>query len=416
MERDRYGGFLAVKSKATGYFRLEMVDRRWWFITPDGHGFIAVGFNHASPKFLEASYNREYWDKTLPTPQAFEEMAIADAKAWKMTMIGYGAVKPRGRFPYLLRVTFPGPSCWMPEPTYADMFSPEFEAACDSAARTTCTPAAEDPMLIGYAMNDVPEWPILGRVSKRRAMNWIDHIKSRGLDSPGKHAYVSLIRQRHGGIESFNAAYDTHFRSWDELIADGDFVYNVLLKPEIARADDEAFLSLMTDRYYEVGCQAIRRADPNHLLLGEILDGNRGLPREVLATARGRIDALSTQFYGFLKEQAPFLESWHRDSGKPILLADSSFGMRTEALPEAVGPRLHSQEERAREFERYARQALGVPYIVGWIWCGYIDASAEVERRNQHHGIKDAWGNPHEPLSSRIAATYAELFDIASGK
>ena len=416
MERDRFGGFTAVKTNATGFFRVEEIAGRWWFITPEGHGFIAVGFNHALPKWLRASYNKDYWAARIPDQAAFDEMVLADARAWNMTMIGYGAVEPKGRFPYLKRVTLPGPSCWMPEPQYADMFSDEFARACDAAAARACAPNAGDPMLIGYCMNDVPEWPILGRVSKRRAMNWIDAIKSLGADSLGKRAYVALMRQRHAAIESFNAVYGTAFASFDELARNGDFIYNAPPKPRAARADDEALLALMAERYYRVACAAIRRADPNHLILGEIVDGNRGLPPQVLAAARSHVDVISIQFYGFFKDQAEPLAAWHRDSGLPILLADSSFGMRTEALPEAVGPRLRSHEERAREFERYARQSLRVPYIVGWIWCGYVDASTELERRNQHHGLKDAWGKPHEPLCSRVSETYANLYALARGE
>ena len=38
-DRDAYGGFASTKAKATGFFRVEQIDGRWWFIDPDGHLF-----------------------------------------------------------------------------------------------------------------------------------------------------------------------------------------------------------------------------------------------------------------------------------------------------------------------------------------------------------------------------------------
>jgi len=416
MQRDRFGGFLEVKSKATGAFRIEKIAGRWWFVTPEGHGFIAVGFNHADPRFLQASYNRGHWQERLQGPAAFEAMVIADAQAWNMTMIGYGAARPAGRFPYVLRIHFPGVSCWMPEASHPDVFAEEFSDACDAAAERACAQRVEDAALIGYYFNDVPEWPLFDRCSKRRAVNWVDSIKAQAADSPGKQTYVRLMRRRHGGIESFNAVYAAGFASFEELAADREFIYSVAAQPQTAREDDEALLALIAQRYYDVASKAVRRNDPNHLLLGEILDGNRGAPSQVIEAARTRVDALSVQFYGFFKDQAETLARWHAASGLPILLADSCYSMRTEQMPEAVGPRLQSHEERAQAFERYARQALRVPYVIGWIWCGYIDSSTEVERRNQHMGLKDAWGNPHEPLSTRIRETCANLYHIVKAQ
>jgi hypothetical protein len=46
---DEYGGDTRTQRKATGYFRVEMLNRRWYFITPAGHPFIALGGNHVEP-------------------------------------------------------------------------------------------------------------------------------------------------------------------------------------------------------------------------------------------------------------------------------------------------------------------------------------------------------------------------------
>jgi len=41
----RYGGYLGAKAKPTGFFRVEQVDGKWWFVDPDGHLFFSVSSN-----------------------------------------------------------------------------------------------------------------------------------------------------------------------------------------------------------------------------------------------------------------------------------------------------------------------------------------------------------------------------------
>ena len=44
-DRCPYGGFLRTSAKATGFFRVEQIDGRWWFVCPDGHLFFSTGVN-----------------------------------------------------------------------------------------------------------------------------------------------------------------------------------------------------------------------------------------------------------------------------------------------------------------------------------------------------------------------------------
>ena len=43
---DSFGGNLAIKGEATGFFHLEEIDGRHFLITPEGNGYRALGINH----------------------------------------------------------------------------------------------------------------------------------------------------------------------------------------------------------------------------------------------------------------------------------------------------------------------------------------------------------------------------------
>ena len=45
----KFGGYLSAKVKATGYFRTEKIDGRWWFVDPEGYLFLSVGVDCVSP-------------------------------------------------------------------------------------------------------------------------------------------------------------------------------------------------------------------------------------------------------------------------------------------------------------------------------------------------------------------------------
>jgi len=45
-ELDAYGGWADIRGKASGAFHIDKINGRYLLITPDGHGFVALGVNH----------------------------------------------------------------------------------------------------------------------------------------------------------------------------------------------------------------------------------------------------------------------------------------------------------------------------------------------------------------------------------
>ncbi|MEO0334346.1 MAG: hypothetical protein AAF223_22180, partial [Bacteroidota bacterium] len=58
---DRYGGWQELTFPATGYFRIEQTDERFWLVTPEGNAFLSYGINHIEPKWMKRFYNIDYW-------------------------------------------------------------------------------------------------------------------------------------------------------------------------------------------------------------------------------------------------------------------------------------------------------------------------------------------------------------------
>ncbi|MFA0742841.1 MAG: hypothetical protein DFNUSKGM_002973, partial [Candidatus Fervidibacter sacchari] len=89
----RYGGWLAMKRKATGFFRTEQVNGVWWFVDPDGHLFISKGVNHVSfggdhcPALGYSPYNRNVQAK-YGSEEKWAEATANRLKEWGFNTIG----------------------------------------------------------------------------------------------------------------------------------------------------------------------------------------------------------------------------------------------------------------------------------------------------------------------------------------
>ena len=42
---DEFGGYKNTQAKATGFFHVEQIDGKWWFVDPDGHWFLSTSVN-----------------------------------------------------------------------------------------------------------------------------------------------------------------------------------------------------------------------------------------------------------------------------------------------------------------------------------------------------------------------------------
>lgn len=430
--------FLAASSRQgtrTGFFHLEQIAGRDMFIDPEGYGFLSMGINHVSPDLLFRGYNRHHSEKTYgqapidPDTGLFdmERFQQSDSRqVWLRTLrddfhslgcntlggLSSADVRPND-LPYTICLYF-APIChWTPVPQnqFPDVFDPRFERECDAFAEEKCAPLKDDPLLVGYFYIDCPiltgqsASPKYGNLYwdlvRGQTSSWSKTIQSLRGPLPGKKVYVELMKRRYGSIEAFNKVYGTNCERFSTL-----FRWDMSeVVPEDAREaakDDSALLALILQKYYQVTHDAVKRHDPNHLILGDRYNGNTFVPDVAIEAMKPYVDVFSVQYYGIFEEQKDDLETWHRKSDKPLLLCDSCFSVVDENMPNPFGHHVQSQEERAEAYEGYARKVFEMPYIVGWHWCGYIDQWSAAQGKRQHSGIKDAWGNIHQPLGETM--------------
>ncbi len=79
----RYGGFAATRAKATGFFRVEKVDGKWWFVDPDGHLFYSTGVDCVRSEMGTRTEGRDGVYTALP-PAELGQGSMVSFYTWNL--------------------------------------------------------------------------------------------------------------------------------------------------------------------------------------------------------------------------------------------------------------------------------------------------------------------------------------------
>ncbi|HIO75634.1 MAG TPA: hypothetical protein EYG63_00360 [Gammaproteobacteria bacterium] len=127
-------------------------------------------------------------------------------------------------------------------------------------------------------------------------------------------------------------------------------------------------------------------------------------------------DIVFYQMYARYQVQEPGLDRWSQITDKPLINGDSAFTMITDSMPRPYGPVADNLRQRADWTNEFFRQAFERPEFVGWHYCGLIDASNLVPRKQdrQHSGLLDGYGEAYPLLREVLEACTGEMYEIAS--
>jgi hypothetical protein len=302
-------------------------------VTPSGNAFLSLGVNHVTPGLLQRQENRDFWVRRIgvrdPGDQAgllayFGQKVRCDLKAFGFNTFGCHSsaeFHESGFAPHVCPLRFVSTAHWMTpsEEDLLDVFSQEFVDHCSSRARETALPRRDDRYLIGYSFTDCPiltdrDAAPRGRTaygaSRPGLPTWPRVLWNLGPEAAGKAAQVDCMRRIYADdIQVLNRSYGTDFasfhalpeaRQWRPAVGPAD--PDGLPRHDEVR-DDDSFLIQAVDRHYTVAVDAIGRVDPNHMILGDKLNGNIRVPDAVVALAGRHMDLIFYQYYAYYNVQ-----------------------------------------------------------------------------------------------------------------
>lgn len=410
---NRYGGWEGgPQLEATGQFRLEKRDGKWWLVDLEGrlfwsHGVTSVisissddhtgvtrreNYFSLIPKegppgafyrpgewktrfyasgdfhtynFKGANLYRKYGDKWR---EAYFTSAASRLQSWRLNSVGafsYAWRTPISRkVPYLdlLRANRPvrlapkGRSSIFPDP-FDDGFRPAIRRAIqdytDKYRENGITD--NDPMRIGFFLDNEPDWgydpEYVARVVLRTPENQAARI-----------AFADYLRTQYSNIDALNAAWGTKHPDWRSWLASTDVPSG---QKTAVKRDLAGFNKLIAHKYFSSYKEEINKAFPGSLIFGVRFSGPPD--DSVLYVAAEYCDALAMNMY------CPTVAGIHPPKGvdKPFIMGEFHFGALDRGLLHPGLSPVRNQAERAKVYIRYVQSALHNPYIVGTHYYQY---------------------------------------------
>ena len=407
-----------VTEKATGFFRVVEKDGRWWVVDPLGRGTVLLGVDHVTywghhSQRSGKSHHHEVNKVKFPNKADWEADTLKRLKAWGFNLLGAGCdgnLKHRGLIHTVFLSVGDG-LCWdggnpdyyicpnehRPCSAFPNVFHPDFAAWADYQARRKCAPHRNDPWLFGYFIDNELAW-------------W-----GRGAQDTGLFDAVAKLPETHSA-----------------KIAQRAFLAEKGVTGEPSAEVKLAFLKRAADLYFRISSEAIRRHDPNHLVMGARFAGLGGahpavweasgrycdvvtfncypwadLDRNVVLTERGgnakRITEAFTEQYGYVK--------------RPMLVTEWSFPALDSGLPctGGAGQRFQTQALRTQATELFAKTMLSLPFLVGYDYFMWVDEPpegvVETHPEDTNYGLVSEQGKPY-PLTEMFTKLHADIAGV----
>jgi hypothetical protein len=390
---------------ATGFYSVAEGDGVWWFIDPQGKQFFSLGVSD-----IGAGPSREKYDHNRPAYAAFQHYASTDAwaqhtlerlAAWKFNTIGGWADESlaRGPMPYAV-VLHLGSELGFP---WNDAFSDEFEEGIEKLVRERVRPRSSDKNLLGWFTDNEQSW--------YPDMLFGYHL-SQPATSGARKALIDILEGQYGGdFELLEQEFEvTGATTFGELAHSG----KLKLRPEgDGRQAILRFTAALAEQYYKLVHDAIRRHDPNHLILGDRYAWH--CPDVVAKAAAPYVDVISTNFDwpeatdGYLPPG--YLRNLHRVTGKPVLVTEYYVAARenrsgnknTGGIFLTVG----TQQERTAAVENRLRCLVEQPYVVGAHWFRFADEPTHgrpKDGEDYNFGLVDIQNRPYDELTAAMTS------------
>ena len=402
-DRCEFGGFASTRAKATGFFRVEQIDGRWWFVCPDGHLFFSSGLNGVGTAYATRLQGREDLFAALPPPALMpataggrpgtmgapfyvwnlqrrygDDWRPAWAKATTQRLVAWGfnsihywgprsldQAEPRIPYAQMLRGWQTGQSIMGMPDVYAD----DFARRVEDAAAGQLTPRRDDRLMLGYFIGNEPSWP-------NRESQFVDAV----LAGP-----AGSMRTR---LEAHLAQGDTADRR-------------------------KAFVHAAFQRYLEVINAATRKHAPNHLNLGIRFGGN---PHDDLMKITRGFDVFSVNIYRYAPPRAT-LDRIYELTQRPLLIGEFHIGVPERGLSPGLVQAMN-QEERAVAYRYYVEQGAAHPAMIGTHWFQWLDqpVTGRNDGENYSIGVIDVTDRPYAELVAAAKTAHARLLDVHGGK
>jgi hypothetical protein len=190
---------------------------------------------------------------------------------------------------------------------------------------------------------------------------------------------------------------------------------------------------LLAEKYFSITAAAIRKYDPNHLILGCRFAGQA--PADIWDICGKYCDVVSVNIYprvdfetGDMSDAEKMLAKYYAAAKKPLMITEWSFpaldavDSRGKPLPSVhgAGMRVDNQEQKTKCCELLQGGLLRLPFIVGSDYFMYADEPAlgisSGFPEDSNYGLVSESDKPYELLTKMFSRLNSQVYQIHSGE
>ena len=410
---DEFGGLMdeTRREEVRGFFYSKKINGRWTIIDPKGYPCYIRCMHSVNPCYLNSPNQKnaaivrfgsiEAWaEKTADLLRNEWHFNISDSDFAENTSQRMPMQKGAGGFAgrYGSRVgsnISNGGSTRFSENNTMNVFDPGFVDFCDERS-APLVEKKDDPYILGYTSdNELP------------------------MDINMLYNYLTLDYTKPMNHYSYAAAW-----TWLTKMLNKE-------NPEqqdIKKEHMELFRGFVWDRYYNVVTAAMRKYDPNHMILGTRFLTNVKNAEWVLRFASLYLDCMTINWYGQWEPDADDLKTLCERADLPIMVTEFYTKAVDSGLANTRGAGwvVPTQQDRADFFQNFTLRLLECKNFVGWHWHQYIDDDASPDViykpgtkvwRDQSNidankGIVDSGHRPYTELVTAMAEINKNVYRL----
>lgn len=445
-QRNKYGGWTGgPQLKATGFFRTEKYNGKWWMVDPEGRLFWSAGVNCVLPgngrtavqyrehyfenlpakngeyapfygkgkfathgfymdkpsyetfNFYEANLYRKYGPQWL---EQFREAAHRRLRSWGLNTIGFvseSGLLEKPKTPYVGSIWIRNTpkiagtdGYWGP---FHDVFDPAFRQIVRQSVAAQ-KQGANDPWCIGFFVDNELSWGKLGSLA-------IGTLKSPATQA-AKKEFINDLKQKYRSINALNKVWGTQHASWQALLQS-----TKVPDEQKAAADLHAFYNKIAQTYFRTIHEELKQVAPNQNYLGcRFAWASNDV---MLRAAAQYCDIISFNKYEYSVANVGL----PKGIDKPVLIGEFHFGALDRGVFHVGIREAENQEDRGRKYQSYIQSALNNPQIVGAHWFQFSDepVTGRSDGENYNVGLVDVCDNPYPELIEKMRETNWKLYE-----
>ena len=399
IETNIYGSRTDKQTTATGFYYTKFIDGRWWVVDPLGYlnicravNAIAQGNGAASKSAFTTKFgNTNTWMNS--TKELLNDNGFFCAGAWSTTssitsnpnqttkplaytiilnwMSGFGSTRTYQQSGHM---GYPNDAIFV--------FESGFAAYCESKAQALAS-NKNDKNIFGYFTdNELPFY-------------------SKSLNNFLRLGKTSLT--------------DENYLATKKWLSDNGYAEADTLNSDI----QAKFLGFVAKTYFSTVYNAIKKYDPNHMVLGPRVNVADARENKYFMQAAGPyVDILAVNYYSVWTPNISGNINWGKNLGKPFMVTEfytkgSDVGL---ANTSGAGWIVKTQLDRGYEYQNYTLALLESKYCVGWHWFKYFDNDPSIDSDpsniDANKGIVNLSYEPYTPLVEKMKALNLKVYNL----